>query len=98
MLPEKEYPKSRMARLTKAFCTKNHVFILFKNKFPKPDRETQNIVNADIFACINYGEFAKIVNFAWIFFFAFLISLPLYCIIKVIFTVYIISRIFGKRE
>ena len=54
-------------------------------------------VNVDIFACINFRAFLKIGNFAQInirvFFF-----LPLCCIIKNIFTMYIFSRRFDKRK
>ena len=54
-----------------------------------------NMLNVDIFACIKYCKFAQI--FAWIYIRVFDIIAPRYCIIKVIFTVFIFSRIFGKR-
>ena len=54
-------------------------------------------MNVDIFECINFCAFPKIGNFAQ-FIFAFLILLPVCDIIKVIFTIYIFSRTFHKRE
>ena len=59
----------------------------------------QYTVNVDIFACINFLAFPKTDNFALInmrVFFCF--CLPLCGTIKVIFTMYIFSRIFHKRE
>ena len=56
-----------------------------------------NMLNVDIFTCINNREFAQIFIFAWIYIRVFDIIAHRYCIIKVIFTVYIFSRIFGKR-
>ena len=54
-------------------------------------------VNVDIFACTHFREFAKIYNFSHGFIFA-LLTMPLYGIIKVIFTMYIFSQVFEKRE
>ena len=54
-------------------------------------------MNVDIFTCVDFREFAKVDNVAWIYI-AFLILLPLNRIIQVIFTVYIFLLIFEKCE
>ena len=54
-------------------------------------------MNVDIFACINFRGFVKMGNFLCIKF-AFSVHQALKAIINVIFTVYIFSRLFNRRE
>ena len=54
-------------------------------------------MNVDIFACINFWGFVKMDNSLCIKF-AFSVHQALKAIINVIFTVYIFSRLFNRRE
>ena len=59
---------------------------------------TRPTVDVDIFTCIDFRDFTEVGNISRGFKFAFLMLLPLYGMVQVIFKLYIFSRIFGKRE